>query len=49
VLLISNELEEILALADRIVVIHAGRIRGKLARAEADVERIGLLMGGVDA
>jgi simple sugar transport system ATP-binding protein len=49
VLLISNELEEILALADRIVVIHAGRIRGELARAEADVERIGLLMGGVDA
>jgi simple sugar transport system ATP-binding protein len=48
VLLISNELEEILALADRIVVIHAGRIRGELARAEADVERIGLLMGGVD-
>jgi general nucleoside transport system ATP-binding protein len=49
VLLISNELEEILALADRIVVIHAGRIRGELTRAEADVERIGLLMGGVDA
>jgi general nucleoside transport system ATP-binding protein len=49
VLLISNELEEILALADRIVVIHAGSIRGELARAEADVERIGLLMGGVDA
>ena len=49
VLLISNELEEILALADRIVVIHAGRIRGEMARADADVERIGLLMGGVDA
>ena len=29
VLLISNELEEILALADRIVVIHAGSIRGE--------------------
>jgi simple sugar transport system ATP-binding protein len=49
VLLISNELEEILALADRIVVIHAGRIRGELSRADADIERIGLLMGGVDA
>jgi simple sugar transport system ATP-binding protein len=49
VLLISNELEEILALADRIVVIHAGRIRGELSRARADIERIGLLMGGVDA
>ena len=47
VLLISSELEEILALADRIVVIHAGRIRGEMARGEADIERIGLLMGGV--
>jgi simple sugar transport system ATP-binding protein len=49
VLLISNELEEILALSDRIVVIHAGRVRGMMTRADADVERIGLLMGGVDA
>ncbi len=48
VLLISNELEEILALADRIVVIHGGRIRGEMTRAEADIERIGLMMGGVD-
>ena len=49
VLLISNELEEILALADRIVVIHGGRIRGEMTRADADIERIGLMMGGVDA
>ena len=49
VLLISSELEEILALADRIVVIHAGRIRGEMIRAEADIERIGLMMGGVNA
>ncbi|HET9546860.1 MAG TPA: ATP-binding cassette domain-containing protein, partial [Desertimonas sp.] len=49
VLLISSELEEILALADRIVVIHRGQIRGEMTRAVADVERIGLLMGGVSA
>jgi general nucleoside transport system ATP-binding protein len=49
VLLISNELEEILALADRIVVIHAGRIRGEMARGDADIERIGLMMGGASA
>jgi general nucleoside transport system ATP-binding protein len=49
VLLISNELEEILALADRLAVIHAGRIVGEMTRADADIERIGLLMGGVDA
>ena len=48
-LLISSELEEIFALADRIVVIHAGRISGEMARADADLERIGLMMGGVDA
>jgi simple sugar transport system ATP-binding protein len=47
VLLISSELEEILALADRIVVIHAGTIGGTMTRGEADIERIGLLMGGV--
>jgi ABC-type uncharacterized transport system ATPase subunit len=46
VLLISTELEEILALADRIAVIHRGRIVGELARAEADLDRIGLMLGG---
>jgi simple sugar transport system ATP-binding protein len=49
VLLISNELEEILALAHRIVVIHRGRVVGEMTRAEADLERIGLLMGGAAA
>ena len=49
VLLISTELEEILALAHRIVVIHRGRIVGEMAAAEADLERLGLLMGGAAA
>jgi simple sugar transport system ATP-binding protein len=49
VLLISNELEEILALAHRIVVVHRGRVVGEMSRAEADLERIGLLMGGAAA
>jgi general nucleoside transport system ATP-binding protein len=47
VLLVSSELEEILHLADRIVVVHGGRIVGEMDRDEADMERIGLLMGGV--
>jgi general nucleoside transport system ATP-binding protein len=46
VLLNSSELDEVLALADRIVVVCRGRIQGILDRSEADRERIGLLMGG---
>ena len=46
VLLISTELEEIVELADRIAVIHRGRIVGEMARAELDLERLGLMMGG---
>ena len=48
VLLVSEELEELLALSDRIVVIHRGRISGVLPRADASVERVGGLMLGVD-
>jgi general nucleoside transport system ATP-binding protein len=46
VLLISADLEEILAMSHRIVVIHRGRIVGEMRRDGVDVERIGLLMGG---
>ena len=40
VLLVSSELEEILNLADRILVMHRGRIRGELTRKEATDELI---------
>jgi len=40
VLMASSELEELLGLADRIVVMHRGRIAGELARAEATEEKI---------
>ena len=46
VILISEEIDELLQLADRIVVMHHGRIAGSLTTAEATPERIGLLMGG---
>ena len=44
VLLISYELEEILSLADRILVINNGKITGELLRKNATREKIGQLM-----
>ncbi|WP_375465496.1 ABC transporter ATP-binding protein [uncultured Methylobacterium sp.] len=46
VLLFSEELDEILELADRVAVLFSGRIMGVMPTAEADVERLGLMMGG---
>jgi general nucleoside transport system ATP-binding protein len=46
VLLISEDLDEILALADRIAVIYEGAIVGEVDAASATVEEIGLLMAG---
>jgi ABC-type uncharacterized transport system ATPase subunit len=46
ILLISSELEEILDLADRILVMSDGQIIGEMGRDEADLGRIGLMMGG---
>ena len=47
VLLVSAELDEILALADRILVMCDGRIMGEITAAEATEQRLGLLMAGV--
>ena len=49
VLLISNELEEILQLSDRVVVLFRGRIIGEMDRGEVDLEELGLLLGGAGA
>jgi simple sugar transport system ATP-binding protein len=46
VLYISSELEEVLAIGDRIGVLFGGRLVAVLARAEATAARIGLLMAG---
>ncbi|MBU3649771.1 MAG: ABC transporter ATP-binding protein [Limnohabitans sp.] len=46
VLVISEELDELLALSDRLHVIARGRLSPSLNRAEAEVERIGRWMGG---
>jgi ABC-type uncharacterized transport system ATPase subunit len=47
ILLVSVELEEVRALADRIIVMSGGRITGELPIDEFDTTRIGLLMGGM--
>ncbi|HEX9171027.1 MAG TPA: ABC transporter ATP-binding protein [Telluria sp.] len=47
ILLSSVELEEVRALADRIIVMSGGRITGELKIEEFDTTRIGLLMGGM--
>jgi simple sugar transport system ATP-binding protein len=49
VLLVSEELEELLSIADRVAVMFQGRIMGIFAARQADAEQIGLLMGGAGA
>ena len=46
VLLISEDLDEILALADRVAVMYEGRVVGEVDAGTATVEEIGLLMAG---
>jgi ABC-type uncharacterized transport system ATPase subunit len=47
VLLISEDLDEALALADRIVVMYEGAIVGEVDARSANVDELGLLMAGV--
>ncbi len=46
VLLISEELEELLALSDRIAVIYSGQIMGVVEAETASIQQIGLMMTG---
>ena len=46
ILLISEDLNEVLSLSDRIAVIHAGKIMGIVSAAEVDLDKIGLMMAG---
>jgi simple sugar transport system ATP-binding protein len=46
ILIVSTELDEVLAVGDRIAVMFNGRIVGILAGDDATYENIGLLMGG---
>ena len=49
VVIISQDLDEVFTLSDRIAVIAAGRLSEPVPVAEASLEKIGLLMGGVAA
>lgn len=46
ILLISEDLDEIQSLSDRIAVIYEGKIVGEMPADEADVEELGLMMAG---
>lgn len=44
ILLVSSDLDELLALSDRLLVLHRGRLVGTLSIAEASLERVGRMM-----
>jgi simple sugar transport system ATP-binding protein len=46
ILLVSEDLDELLALADRLIVLYEGRVVGEMAVRDADPARLGLLMAG---
>ncbi|HEY0123049.1 MAG TPA: ABC transporter ATP-binding protein [Rhizobium sp.] len=46
IVLISEELEELLNLSDRIAVLYEGKVMGIVENDKADIDQIGLLMGG---
>ena len=46
VLLVSVELDEVMALSDRILVLYRGRIQGELETATTTEEEVGILMAG---
>lgn len=46
VLLISEDLDELLSLSDRISVIYRGRLSAPMERADFSVQQIGLMMAG---
>jgi simple sugar transport system ATP-binding protein len=48
VLLISEDLDEVMQLSDKILVLYNGKISGVLDRGQADKEYIGQLMAGLN-
>ena len=48
ILLVSADLDEVLALSDRVAIMYEGRFMAVAEPEELDRERIGMLMGGVE-
>jgi rhamnose transport system ATP-binding protein len=48
IILISSDLPEVLAMADRVIVLHEGRVSGAFARSEATQERVMFAATGQD-
>jgi simple sugar transport system ATP-binding protein len=46
ILLVSEDLHELLALSDRLIVLYEGQVVGEMSARDADPERLGLLMAG---
>jgi simple sugar transport system ATP-binding protein len=46
IVLVSEDLDELLAISDRLAVLYEGRVVGEMAVTDADVEHLGMLMAG---
>jgi simple sugar transport system ATP-binding protein len=49
VLLISEDLEELFLLSDRLIVLYGGRIVGSFEPSETSIYHVGQLMTGAEA
>ncbi len=48
ILLVSEDLDELSGLSDRILVLYEGRIIGEVKRSEASIQKLGLMMAGIE-
>ena len=47
ILMISSEMEELLSMSDRIIVLHEGRVSGELQREEFNQDKVLELASGI--